>query len=226
MRSEVRRLHQDERGITLAELLVAMALSLIIVATASGFLGASQKAQGSVNRIDQNTRVSSNVLNEMSRMFRGATQNPVVNATSAPAFIVATPTLVRFYAFVNLTSSETKPVMVQFEVTGGQLVETQWPATAVAGSDGYWTFGSYPGSPSSKRILAPAVASSTAKPFTYLSVDPAAVPSLDPVGDPTVLDDIRYVAVDLEVGSTTVGAYSNVSTSTVIGLPNVMQETL
>lgn len=239
MRSLTRNLHQDERGITLAELLVAMALSLIIVATASGFLGAAQKAQGSVNRIDDNTRVSSNVLNEMSRMFRGATENPVVNAASAPAFIVATPTLVRFYAFVNLTSSETKPVMVQFEVTGGKLIETQWPATAVTGSDGYWTFGSYPGAPSSKRILAPAVASSTAKPFSYLPLNPtlpevSTVPTvpatptlpLDPVADPSLLDDIRYVSVDLEVGSTTVGAYSNVSTSTVIGLPNVMQEHL
>lgn len=224
MRALLERARRDDRGITLAELLVAMALSVIIVATAAGFLGAAQKAQGSVNRIDQNTRVSSNVLNEMSRMFRGATENPVVNDESAPAFIVASPTLVRFYAFVNLTSSETKPVMVQFEVTGGQLVETQWPATAVAGSDGYWTFGSYPGAPSSRRILAPAVASSSAKPFSYLGVD--GVTSLDTVADTTLLDDVRYVQVDLEVGSTTVGAYSNVLTATTVGLPNVMQENL
>jgi len=225
MRQVLSRLRAEDRGITLAELLVAMALSLIIVATAAGFLGASQKAQGSVNRIDQNTRVSSNVLNEMSRMFRGATENPVVNATSTPAFIVATPTLVRFSAFVNLSSSETKPVMVQFEVTGGQLVETQWPATAVTGSDGYWTFPSYPSAPSMRRVLAPAVASSTATPFTYLPNDPAA-PALETVGDPSTLDDVRYVDVELEVGSTTVGAYSNVLTSTTIGLPNVMQENL
>lgn len=215
----------DDRGVTLAELLVAMALSLIIVATAAGFLGASQKAQGSVSRIDQNTRVSSNVLNEMSRMFRGATENPVVNATSTPAFLVASPTLVRFTAFVNLASSETRPVMVQFEITGGQLIETQWAATAVSGSPGYWTFPSWPGTPSMRRVLAPAVAWSSATPFSYLGNDPSATP-LDPVGDPTTLDDVRYVDVDLEVGSTTLGAYSNVLTSTTIGLPNVMQEKL
>jgi len=226
MRALLDRARRDDRGITLAELLVAMALSLIIVATAAGFLGASQKAQGSVNRIDQNTRVSSNVLNEMSRMFRGATENPVVNATSTPAFLVATPTLVRFTAFVNLSSSETKPVMVQFQVTGGQLVETQWPATAVPGSDGYWTFPSYPSGPSMRRILAPAVVSSDAAPFSYLPVDPDASPALDPVTDPGALDDIRYVAVNLEVGSTTLGAYSNVLTATTIGLPNVIQENL
>lgn len=224
MRAVMRRLRVEDRGITLAELLVAMALSMIIVATAAGFLGAAQKAQGTVNRIDQNTRVSSNVLNEMSRMFRGATENPVVNADSTPAFIVASPALVRFTAFVNLTSSDTKPVMVQFEVTGGQLVETQWPATAVAGSDGYWTFPSYPGAPSLRRILAPAVASSTSTPFAYLGVDQTT--PLDPVADPSRLDDVRYVRINLEVGSTTVGAYANVLTATTVGLPNVMQENL
>ena len=57
MRALLDRARRDDRGITLAELLVAMALSLIIVATAAGFLGASQKAQGTVNRIDENTRV-------------------------------------------------------------------------------------------------------------------------------------------------------------------------
>lgn len=224
MRAWIARVRRDDRGITLAELLVAMALSMIIVATAAGFLGAAQKAQGSVNRIDQNTRVSSNVLNEMSRMFRGATENPIVNDESDPAFIVASPTVVRFFAFVNLTSAETKPVMVQFEVTGGQLVETQWPATAVTGSDGYWTFPAYPGSPSSRRVLAPAVASSTATPFAYLGVDQTT--PLDPVADRGQLDDVRYVQVNLEVGSTTVGAYSNVLTATTVGLPNVMQENL
>jgi len=76
-----------------------------------------------------------------------------------------------------------------------------------------------------RRVLAPAVASSTATPFTYLPNDPAA-PALETVGDPSTLDDVRYVDVELEVGSTTVGAYSNVLTSTTIGLPNVMQENL
>lgn len=212
------RLHAGERGITLMELIVAMALSMIVVVAAAGFLGAAQKAQGSVRTIDGNTRTSSNVMNEVGRMLRAATVNPIQNADSAPAFVSATPTLVQFYAFVNLTSSEAKPVKVQFQVVDNQLVETQWASTAVAGTTGYWTYAT---TPTSTRTIAAPLAISSTSPFTYLASDGVTVL------DGTVaanLDDIRFVRVNLEIGSATVGAYSNVVMTTTIALPNVLQE--
>lgn len=209
----------DERGLTLVELIIAMALSIIVVTAAAGFLGASQKAQVTVNKIDQSTRMSSTVMTELGRMLRAATENPEQNLPADAAFIQAGPSLIRFYAFVNLASSEAKPVMVQFQVTNGQLVETQWSSTPIAGTSGYWLY-SYPNSPKT-TILADAVATSNTSPFTFYGSD-GTTPLDGSVQDN--LDDIRYVKVNLEIGSTTVGAYSNVVTTTTIVLPNVLQE--
>jgi type II secretory pathway pseudopilin PulG len=221
LRRVFERVQTDERGITLMELIVAMALSLIIVVAAAGFLGASQKAQVTVNKIGLNTRVSGNVMNEMGRMLRGATENPEQNADADDAFIAMQPSSVTFYAFVNLAStSETKPQIVQFTVTpAGQLQETTWASAAVPGQSGYWTYPSFT-SPSvltggTTRILANAVATSSTSPFSY--VDTNGLPTAD-------TGDVRAVVINLEIGSTTVGAYSNVVTRTTVALTNVIQE--
>jgi type II secretory pathway component PulJ len=220
MRALLRRIRADERGITLMELIVAMALSLIIVTAAAGFLGAAQKAQVTVNKIGTNTRVSGNVMNEVGRMLRGATENPEQNADADDAFIAMQPRSVTFYAFVNLASSEAKPQIVQFTVTAsGQLQETTWSSKAVSGTSGYWTYPSFT-SPSvltggTTRVIADAVASSSTSPFTYRDTNGAVT---------TSTADVRSVEVNLEIGSTVVGAYSNVVSHTTVALPNVIQE--
>ncbi|HEY5221601.1 MAG TPA: prepilin-type N-terminal cleavage/methylation domain-containing protein [Microbacteriaceae bacterium] len=217
----IRRMRAED-GITLVELIVAMALTTVIVTAAVGFYISGAKATSLAENVDYATRQASNGMSEMSRMIRAATANPIANPTpgnptTVPAVVSAATNSVTLFAYVNLTGSNESPVKVTFalDTTNGQLVETIYPATStLPGSNGHWDFAA---AYSSKRILCDSLPTGLQL-FHYLPV--GGPPEMTPPGtDPTGLANIRSIQITLTVQP---GPSSTAVTLTnSVGMPNL-----
>lgn len=224
-----RRLHrlraEPEQGLTLTELLVAVVLLSLIMTMVVAFFSGANKAFNLNQTIDTNMRTASNVMGEMSKTLRAATNNPLAGSnTPAPAFVQASATSVTFYAYVNLESSEQTPKQVRFSLntTNNTIVETTWAATALAG--GLWSFPAVTTTPTSTRILGgPLLLAASGGPqvFTYLTGDGTVVPFASTGSIPTTtVANIASVQVAVTLGSSS-DAGKNVALSSIVGLPNL-----
>lgn len=223
----VRSARTDERGITLVELIVAMSLSLIVLTIAGSFLVASQKASVTASSVSQNTRAVSVAMNEMGRMLRAATDNPVPTGDDSQfAFQYASATSIRFFAYVNLDSTLSQPVEVQLTLDPNtkRITETKWNGTAVPGNTSYYSFPLGSGAtlttaPSSTRTLVSSAVNASA--FTFK--DGAG----NVLGSPTApvaasdLANIRAVGVTVTVGSSTTDQNAVTLTNTA-SMPNIV----
>lgn len=210
MITRIRRLvtcaRSDERGITLVELLVAMSLSLIVLTIAGSFLVASQKASVTASSVSQNTRAASVAMNEIGRVLRAATDNPVQTGDDSQfAFQYASATTVRFFAYVNLDSTLSQPVQVQLTLdpVTKRLTETKWVGTPMSRNLSYFSFPLSSGptlsaTPTSRRTLASSVTNGTLFTFLDATQNPA---GLSVPVSATQLPNIRSVAFTLTVGS-------------------------
>lgn len=148
----------SERGLSLVELLVTIMLFTIIMALVSGFYISALKSMGLSRDLTENTKTVSNAMSAVSRAVRAGTNNPVAgSAIPDPAFVVAKTDDIVFYAYVNLTDAQERPVMYRFWVdrANGQLREAQWPATALA--NGRWGFPATTTAPTYSRVIAETV---------------------------------------------------------------------
>jgi prepilin-type N-terminal cleavage/methylation domain-containing protein len=214
-----RLVDQPDRGISLAEMLVAMALFAVLIALTGGFAVSAYRASAQSSTIDTATRTATVGMTDLTRTIRAATNNPVSTSNLADsAFVTATDQVLRIYAYVNLTSSEEKPVMVEFKVADGKLVETQWASYDLG--KGYWGFQSTPSSV--RTVASPVVGPAQGGPALFRYVDSTgATMSLAGGSVPTAnVRGIAAVQVSLQVGSSTDLAKSTVLTNTV-GLPNL-----
>lgn len=225
MIARLRRLaaHPD-RGLGLAELIVSMALTTIVLIAVGVLLTSGLRANSVSTSIGTNTQSASNAMNEMSRMLRAATTNPVPNQlTNSPAFVSVAPESMTFYAYVNLDSSAEQPMKVTFSLdTKRNLVETR--TQAVAAGSGFWNFS---GATTTRILAGPiAVTKTGATPLFSYRTDPVAgqvlgsVLSLAAPLTSDQLGSISAVTITAEIGSTTAGLPTNVVLSTTVGLPN------
>lgn len=231
MIARIRRLvvlaHRDERGITLAELIVAMSLSLIVLTIAGSFLVASQKASVTATSVSQNTRSASVAMNEVGRVLRAATDNPVPTGDDSQyAFQYASATSVRFFAYVNLDSTLSQPVQVQLTLdpVTGRLTETKWNGVAVSGNSSYYSFplavgATLTATASSRRTLASSAINATA--FTFKDALGNTLGSATSPVPATDLPNIRSVGVTLTVGSSASDP-SAVTLTNTASMPNIV----
>jgi type II secretory pathway pseudopilin PulG len=214
-----RLVDQPERGISLAEMLVAMALFAVLIALTGGFAVSAYRASASSRTIDTATRTATVGMTEVTRTVRAATNNPVSTSNIADAaFVTATDQTLKIYAYVNLTSSEEKPVTVEFAVVDGKLVETTWASYDLGG--GYWGFQTTP--TSVRTIATPVVSTAQGAPalFRYVDSGGSTIPLTGGAVPVALVRGIAAVQVSLQVGSSADLSKSTVLTNTV-GLPNL-----
>jgi prepilin-type N-terminal cleavage/methylation domain-containing protein len=219
--AHVCRRTSDERGLTLVELLIAMLLLGFALTMIVGFFSSANRAFIQSNAVGGNTRAASNGMNEVSRILRAATQNPVQGQVlSSPAFVAAGTESVTVYAYVNLDSATEQPVKVQFSLDAGRnLIETKWAGYVI--SPGYWGFQS---TPVSTRVFSGTVinhAGSSPYLFTYLKTDGTALAIPSGGFSDGDLRSIAAVQVTLGVGSSATPNSSTVILQNTVGLPNV-----
>ncbi len=215
------RVDRPEAGLSLVELIVAMALLSLVLLLVMGFFMSGTNAYLLGQTIDTNTRNAANGMNEISRYLRAATDNPVQNQPiNDPAFTEANNEAVTFYAYVNLASSTEQPVKVRFSLDAARrVIETRWSSYVI--SSGYWGFNT---TPVSTRIFSNTVVNQTGSNpfvFTYLKADgtTVAVPT-GGIIDPNVLRTIAAVRLTMQLG-TSATATSSVTLQNTVGLPNL-----
>jgi len=209
-----------DRGLSMAELLVAVTLFALLLAMTSGFMVSAYRASNSSRAIDTATRQATNGMTEMTRMIRAASEYQRVSGAAAEsAIIVAEPSRLQLYAFVNLEDAIEKPVKVEFKIDGTKLVETRWNSTANPSNPDLFTFAN---TASSTRVLVDPVLSTTstgARLFTYLGSTrvPVALTATSAVADVTTVSN---VTVALQAGQSTSPSNSTLLVNTV-GLTNL-----
>jgi prepilin-type N-terminal cleavage/methylation domain-containing protein len=121
-----------DSGLSLMEVLVAMALSSIVLATcATLFLGSLKTTTGTQGRLEEinDGRVAISAMGKAMRTAILPSQLFDTSSTVEAAFIEATPTSIRFYGNLNNADNLVGPSKITFEVVGGQLRQTvQKPA--------------------------------------------------------------------------------------------------
>lgn len=114
-------------GLSLVEVLVAMALSSIVLVTcATLLLGSLKTTAGTQNRLEEinDGRIA---ISAMGKALRTAIlPSQLFDATSleVAAFIEATPTSIRFYGNLDNANNLVGPSKITFEVVGGELRRT------------------------------------------------------------------------------------------------------
>lgn len=227
----LRRLHQDDRGVSLAELIVVLSVTTLLLAMVGAFFASVSRASSTATGVDSNTRVASTAMREMQRMFRVASNNPVASGVNTQyAFQYASATSVRFFAYINLNSTvDVQPVEVQFTLdpTSGTITETKWNGSPTDITRSYFDFPrantpTLPNTPTSTLRLAESVVPTTL--FTYRN---AANVVLTPTANglsATDLQAVTSVSIGLTVGerdATRPSAANNVTLTSTVGMPNL-----
>ena len=210
-----------DAGISLVELLVSMLLLGVVMTMVSGLYMSASSTLRQAQTLSDNTRQASNAMNEVARVIRVATENPMSGQPlNDPALEQATPEAVTLYAYVNLGMSTQQPLKIQLALDADRrLVETRWASTASSG--GYFTFST---TPSSTRIIAETVAPSGTALFSYL--DNAGMPiagaaGLGTLGTSTERRTVASIAVVLTLQASKTDARSAVTLQNTVGMPNV-----
>ncbi|WP_427007036.1 PilW family protein [Pseudarthrobacter sp. H2] len=211
-----------ERGMTLTELLIASVVLMIVLTASSSLYISATKSMSMAGATNTNTANASNGMNELARVIRAGTSNPVVGQPlDDPAFLEAQPESVILYSYVSLDPAVPKPVMTHFYLNSQrQLVEDRWPATGPL--NGYWSFPSpFPGTakytpPQSSRILTTTVplTGSAANLFTYYK-------DVQGKDATTILSSIVAVKITLTVQQSLTNNSSPVTLENLVGIPNL-----
>jgi len=227
MQRRMSGLHRDQRGVTLVELIVAIGLLGVLTTVVSSLYIGSMQAMSIGRDVHANTAQVSNAINEVTRVIRAGTDNPVQGQSlNNPAFEVAMADKVRIYAYINLSGASELPVMIELSVVNGNLIEKRWAATQNAA--GYWLFPAATSTPSSTRTIAsyvvPSAAAGGTQLFTFLQTNNAAIPiptGPNGITDATTLRSIAAVQVSVTVRSSATDASQQVTVQSTVGIPNL-----
>jgi len=214
----LRALRSQDEGLSLIELLIAIMLTGLIMTLGVWMFVAGTHSVSLAQSIDGGTRQASNGMNQVARMIRAATPNPLASPTpgnplNAPAIIAATATSLQFYAYVNLSGAES-PVMVAYGLNNGILQETQYPATSTTpGANGHWDFGAA----KPTRNLCNSIPTGTTV-FTYFDKTGA---TLLPANLTTDTQRAAIASIQVTITIQPTGAASAVTITNTIGMANV-----
>jgi prepilin-type N-terminal cleavage/methylation domain-containing protein len=213
-----------DQGLTLVELLVAMLIFSLLLVMIGGAFSTISKTITLATNTNQNVSFSSLGMNEMSKVLRFATTNPVLGQPiDNPAFVTANNETLTVYTYVDADPTTPVPVEVTFSLDGSRrLVESRYAAYSVA--TGYYAFKT---TPYFSRILTGIVlAPATGEPYLFTYQNASGSPltpgstglSSGPSGQ---INQVAAVQITLKIkGNTTNGANAVILTNTV-GLPNL-----
>ncbi|AMM19775.1 hypothetical protein AX769_05945 [Frondihabitans sp. PAMC 28766] len=210
--------NRQDLGLSLTELLVAMAIFSILLVMMVGFFTSASRANQYDHVIDTSNRVASSGMNEVARMIRGATTLPVNGqTTNTPAFVSAGANSITLYTSINLagTTASTEMVTIAPDASGN-LVESVYQPVV---SNGFFTFGSAP--TTTRTIASPVLLPAAGGPalFSYVDTTGASI-ALNSSGVVASVQSIAAVTVNLQIGTGASSAQSTLLTNTV-GLPNL-----
>lgn len=201
-----------DRGVSLAELLVVMLVSSVVLVAVGTTFATSLRLTTDVNSRTATTADARLAAEAVARRLRVAVRPP----SASSVFVSASPTAVRFYASLASNGgyptvgptgvvAALAPTLVDYRVdpVTSCLRETLTRGVPVTAPDGSVTYAF--GGPSTGRCVAVSqVVTGGAPLFSYFTTGTSATPLNVGSGstDPAVLDTVRSVAVDLRLRET------------------------
>lgn len=145
---------RSDRGITLSELIVTMALSTVVMTMVVGFFIQITSATATANDSRNTTATGANISNELADVIRPATPLRIFGQTAPdPAIVFGTSTSLTIYSYADNESNDVRPVRVSFtQNSQNQLVESRWNAIYNISSK-LWEFPSITTTPASTRVM-------------------------------------------------------------------------
>lgn len=183
IQDRLRRMRENQDGLSLAEILVAVMLSMIILVMVTSFFIQTAKVTTNAGQQRDANRNASNISNELTSVLRVASTLPKVNtATADPAIVDGTRSSLTVYSLSNTSATNPAPVKITFTLDGtGKVTETRCTGTA---NGNYYTFASCVTTTTrtlGTNVLAPTTTTGTTvqalvdtgQMFTYLDVNNA-----------------------------------------------------
>lgn len=217
----VRRIQGDERGVTLAELIVTITLLSMMLAMVMTIFISFTRSFTSDRSASTNSSSATVAMNELTRVIRSGTQLKLTSGALSPVFSEAKAEKVVLTAYLDTAAAAPKPVKVMFEITADRtLVEKRWEVTGE--NNGVYTFKS--GTPSSERTIVRQIDGTGTPVFAYLkSVDVrtpgAPTEVLWTAADP--FSKIIAVTVSMTVQTDPSGAAQTATLQNTVGIPNL-----
>lgn len=140
IRSRLKHAADDDRGVSLSELLVTMMVASILLAIAGSMFVTVAQTTTASNQTRDAATVAGTVTNSIGRAIRSAVQLPKANQTALDSAVMAGsgPSTVTVSTLVMPASSTTlTPVKIRYSVVNGALIEETWTGT---NATGYWVF--------------------------------------------------------------------------------------
>ena len=216
----LRRERRDDRGITLAELLVTMTLLAIMSAIIVSFMSTISRSFTEDAAATDSTNVAASGMNELTRVIRSGTELRLTGGgtVNAPVFIAATGNDVTLYAYIDTNSATPAPVKVRFSIDSQRrLVETRWNATTTTTP---WEFVAV-ATPSYSRIVARSIPVGSVPMFTYLDVLGHVLTPASGTFTTTELKTIAAVQIELTVQADGTDRANPVTIRNAVSLPNL-----
>lgn len=215
----------SDAGISLVELIVAVALTAIVsTLVVSVFIGVARTVTRE-SLSATNSESATIAMREISRIIRSGTPIESPGTDTLPVFLEAGAHTLTLHAFTDTTSAAPRPVIVRFALSAGTLTETRRHATASAPP---WNFAT---TPSPARTVARGLGAPASSTFSYL--DAAGQPIDPPAGGVLTaaqLARIAAVTVTITVSGNTApdapvqvddtGSASSVRLENTVGIPN------
>lgn len=214
--------HGDDRGLSLAELLVTIMIFGIVLTVVTGTFVSLTRTTTQAGNTDSNVRNASNGMNELTRQIRSAVNVQVPNATAdAPAFQDARPESLTVSTAVNQVGSTAQPQLVTFTVGAGRsLVEQKTASLPLQTS--YWQF---TGTKTSRTLAGPVTVASASVPVLFQYADVAGNPlTPDTSLGKLSVDQLKLIAsvtITLSIKSSSAND-SGVTLVNTVGLPNII----
>jgi prepilin-type N-terminal cleavage/methylation domain-containing protein len=132
LRNLAARLRSDQRGITLVELLVAMALTAIVATLVVSIVATATRTLGSQALATTNSETAAVAMRELTRVIRSGAPIRLTGSTATtPVVSAAGATSLTVTSYVDSVVDSSVPVRVLFTVTDGTLTEQRFTVTPV-----------------------------------------------------------------------------------------------
>jgi Tfp pilus assembly protein PilW len=213
----LRRLRHEDEGMSLAELIVTMFVTGILLAIVGSMFINVSRVTASSNASNQRANIAANVMEGITEVIRSAANNSIAGSEDPdPAIVAGTATGLTVYSYSDTVPSLPAPTKVTYRVdASGNLIEDRYASSA---SGGYWVFATT----ATSRMLGGPVSLTGADPlFAYLDSDNKVV--TPPSGGLTLEQrtSIASIRVTVRIENTTTNVSTPIVVQNTVGMPNL-----
>lgn len=221
-RRGVRRPQTADRGFSLPELIVAIALTSILMTLVVTLFVSFSQSFTRERALTNSTTMAGIGMNEVTKVIRAGT---IIDQKDAdlPIFLKADKESVVLFSYLAADSTNPAPVQIELTVTGGNLIEKRW---TMPKTGDYWVAPTAGATASSSRVIVRDIAKPTGAEsylFTYLAEDGSVLAA--PV-TPSNRGNIAAVQVTMAIQSDPTGRADKVTLAGRVGIPNLVASRL